>query len=109
MRAFLLAALLASNAALAQTPLLDARMAQAIVAGCVAHASAKGQSQAVAVVDRGAGVVAALRMDRVGAGPMAFAVEKAEAAALWGFATAGMEVARIAGNRPIRAGALLSQ
>lgn len=90
MRAFLLAALLASNAAQAQTPLLDARMAQAIVAGCVAHASAKGQSQAVAVVDRGAGVVAALRMDRVGAGPMAFAVEKAEAAALWGFDTAGM-------------------
>lgn len=84
------AALLMGSAAQAQAPLLDARAAQAIIAGCVAHALAKGQSQAVAVVDHGAGVVAALRMDRTGAGPMAFAVEKAEAAALWGFPTAGM-------------------
>jgi uncharacterized protein GlcG (DUF336 family) len=82
--------LLVGGAAQAQTPLLDARTAQAIVAGCANHAASKAQSQAVVVVDRGGGVVASLRMDRVGAGPMAFAVKKAEAVAAWGFETAGM-------------------
>lgn len=86
----LVAALLAGGAAQAQTPLMDAKTAQAIVAGCTAHAAGKGQSQAVVVVDRGGGVVASLRMDRVGEGPMLFAVKKAEAVAAWGFPTAGM-------------------
>lgn len=70
--------------------MMDAKAAQAIVAGCAAHASAKGQSQAIAVADRGGGIVAALRMDRVGEGPLEFAIRKAEAAAAWGFPTAGM-------------------
>lgn len=90
MKRLIMAALLLGGAAQAQTPLLDAKTAQAIVAGCAAHAAAKGQSQAVVVVDRGGGVVASLRMDRVGAGPMLFAVKKAEAVAAWGFDTAGM-------------------
>jgi uncharacterized protein GlcG (DUF336 family) len=89
-KSLLLAGLLLGGAAAAQTPAMDAQTAQAIVAGCTAHAAAKGQSQAVTVVDRGGRLVAALRMDRVGAGPMDFALAKAEAAALWGFDTAGM-------------------
>ena len=52
---------------------LDARAAQAIVAGCAAHATAKQQSHAIAVVDLGGNLVAALRM------------------ASWGFSTAQME------------------
>lgn len=90
MKTLLLIGLMLGGAAGAQTPALDAKAAQAIIAGCVTHASAKGQSQAVAVVDRGGRLVAALRMDRVGAGPMDFAIAKAEAAAAWGFPTSGM-------------------
>lgn len=90
MKRLALAALMTGSVASAQTPLLDAKAAQAIIAGCAAHAAAKGQSQAIVAVDRGGGLVAALRMDRVGAGPMEFAVKKAEAVAAWGFATAGM-------------------
>ena len=69
---------------------LDARAAQAIVAGCVAHSSAKKQSHAIAVVDTGGHLVAALRMDGNGSGIMDFAIAKAEAAAAWGFSTAQM-------------------
>jgi glc operon protein GlcG len=89
-RRLILAGLVIGGAGFAQAPLMDAKSAQAIVAGCAAHAAAKGQSQAIATVDRGGGIVAALRMDRVGAGPMTFAIRKAEAVAAWGFATAGM-------------------
>ena len=90
MKTLVLAGLMLGAAAAAQTPAMDAKTAQAIVAGCVARASGKGQSQAVVVVDRGGRMVAALRMDRVGPGPLDFALAKAEAAALWGFATSGM-------------------
>lgn len=90
MKRLLLAGLLLGSAAAVQTPAMDAKTAQAIVAGCMARAGSKGQSQAVAVVDRGGHLVATIRMDRVGPGPMDFAVAKAEAAALWGFDTAGM-------------------
>jgi uncharacterized protein GlcG (DUF336 family) len=69
---------------------LDARTAQAIVAGCAAHASSKMQSEAIAVVDTGGHVVAALRMDGNGSGIFDFALAKAEAAAAWGFSTAQM-------------------
>jgi uncharacterized protein GlcG (DUF336 family) len=69
---------------------LDARAAQAIVAGCVAHSSAKKQSHAIAVVDTGGHLVAALRMDGNGSGIFDFALAKAEAAAAWGFSTARM-------------------
>ena len=69
---------------------LDARAAQAIVAGCVAHSSAKKQSHAIAVVDAGGHLVAALRMDGNGSGIFDFALAKAEAAAAWGFSTAQM-------------------
>jgi uncharacterized protein GlcG (DUF336 family) len=75
----------------AQTaPNLDARAAQAIVAGCVAQAGGKMQSHAIAVVDTGGHLVAALRMDGNGSGIFDFAVAKAEAAAAWGFSTAQM-------------------
>jgi len=72
------------------TPRLDAKAAQAIVNGCAAHAAAKRQSHAIAVVDTGGHLVAALRMDGNGSGMMDFAIAKAEAVAAWGFPTADM-------------------
>lgn len=70
---------------------LDARTAQAIVAGCAAHATAKQQSHSIIVVDLGGDPVAALRMDRNGSGTFDFALQKAVAVAAWGFPTSGME------------------
>ncbi len=81
-------ALLVSASAATQT--LDARAAEAIVHGCSAHALAKKQSEAIAVVDAGGHIVAALRMDGNGSGIFDFAAAKAEAAAAWGFSTAQM-------------------
>jgi glc operon protein GlcG len=69
---------------------LDARAAQAIVAGCAAHSTAKGQSEAIAVVDAGGHLVASLRMDGNGSGIFDFALAKAQASAAWGFSTAQM-------------------
>ena len=90
-RLLFLSLALLSTAALAQpAPTLDARTAQAIVAGCVAHSTAKKQSHAIAVVDGGGHLVAALRMDGNGSGIMDFSVAKAKAAAAWGFSTAQM-------------------
>ena len=74
----------------AQQTMLDARTAQAIVAGCAAHATAKKQGHAIAVVDSGGHLVAALRMDGNGSGIMDFSIAKAKAVAAWGFATAQM-------------------
>lgn len=83
----------APTAAQAPAPVLTASLAEAIVDGCRAHAAAKGQSHAIAVVDSGGHLVAALRMDGNRAGMMDFSVEKAKAVAAWGFATAQMEEA----------------
>lgn len=69
---------------------LDAKAAQAIIAGCAAHATSKMQSEAIAVVDTGGHLIAALRMDGNGSGIFEFALAKAEAAAAWGFSTAQM-------------------
>ena len=77
----------------AQQGPLDARAAEAILHGCVTQATAKKQSHAIAVVDLGGHLVAALRMDGNGSGIMDFAVAKAEAVAHWGFSTAQMEQA----------------
>ena len=71
-------------------PRLDARIAQAVVNGCAAHAAGKKQSHAIVVVDTGGHLVAALRMDGNGSGMMDFAIAKAAAVAAWGFATAQM-------------------
>jgi uncharacterized protein GlcG (DUF336 family) len=90
MRVALLSILLASTASAQQSSMLDAKAAQAIVAGCAAHASSKMQSEAVAVVDTGGHLVAALRMDGNTSGIVDFALAKAEAAAAWGFSTAQM-------------------
>jgi glc operon protein GlcG len=90
MRALALLILGLPAAASAQTA-LDARAAQAIVTGCAAHAAAKQQSHAIAVVDVGGNLVAALRMDGNGSGIMDFSLAKAEAVAAWGFSTAQME------------------
>jgi uncharacterized protein GlcG (DUF336 family) len=73
--------------------LLPATAAQAIVAGCAAHAAAKQQGHAIAVVDAGGHLVAALRMDGNGSGVMDFSLAKAQAVAAWGFPTAQMEEA----------------
>lgn len=96
MRTILAAALLAAAPpaiAQAPAPTLTAALAEAIVDGCRTHAAAKGQSHAVAVVDSGGHLVAALRMDGNRAGMMDFSIEKAKAVAAWGFATAQMEEA----------------
>lgn len=69
---------------------LDAAAAQAIVEGCARHAAGRNQSHAIAVVDTGGQLVAALRMDGNGHGIMDFALAKARAAAAWGFSTARM-------------------
>jgi len=69
---------------------LTAQQAQAIVAGCAGRSAGRHQSQAIAVVDTGGHLVAALRMDGNGSGIMDFALAKAEAAAAWGFSTAQM-------------------
>ena len=90
MRALALLILGLPAAASAQTA-LDARAAQAIVTGCAAHATAKQQSHAIAVVDVGGNLVAALRMDGNGSGILDFSLAKAKAVAAWGFSTAQME------------------
>jgi glc operon protein GlcG len=90
MRALALLILGLPAAASAQTA-LDARAAQAIVSGCAAHATAKQQSHAIAVVDVGGNLVAGLRMDGNGSGIMDFSLAKAKAVAAWGFSTAQME------------------
>ena len=82
---------LAAAPAQSQTaPRLDAKTAQTIVNGCAAQAAAKMQSHAIAVVDAGGHLVAALRMDGNSSGMMDFAIAKAEAVAAWGFSTADM-------------------
>ena len=90
MRPVLLALFTLSVAAPAPAEPLGAKAAEAIVAGCAAHAAAKKQSEAIAVVDSGGHLVAALRMDGNGSGIFDFALAKAEAAAAWGFSTADM-------------------
>lgn len=74
-------------------PALTASLAEAIVAGCRTHSTAKRQSHAIAVVDSGGHLVAALRMEGNRSGMMEFSIEKAKAVAAWGFATAQMEEA----------------
>lgn len=92
-KAFVGFTILLSASASAQTVVLDARAAQAIVAGCAAHAAAKKQSHAIVVVDVGGHLVAGLRMDGNGSGIFDFSLAKAEAVAAWGFPTAQMEQA----------------
>lgn len=86
--------LIVSSAAAVHTPsavaaTLTASQAQAIIAGCVAHATENKNVQAIAVVDTGGRLIASLRMDNAGFGKMEFAEAKAVAAAAWGFDTAG--------------------
>jgi glc operon protein GlcG len=95
LRWMMLATLGASQAAGAQGPAtqLNARLAEAIIAGCRQHAAAKGQSHSIAVLDAGGNPVATLRMDGNPPGTLEFAAEKAKAVAAWGFSTADMEKA----------------
>ena len=60
----------------------DAQAGQ-IVAGCAAHAQAKRQSHAIAVVDAGGRLLAFRRMDGNAHGIGDFARAKAEASAAW--------------------------
>ena len=86
-----LAALASAATAQAQAPpRLNAMTALAIVNGCAAQATGKMQSHAIAVVDTGGHLVAALRMNGNSSGMMDFAIAKAEAVAAWGFSTADM-------------------
>lgn len=79
-----------ATAQVAGTARLDADRAQAIVAGCATHAKSRQQSHAIAVVDEGGHLIAALRMDGNGWGIMEFSKAKAEAVAAWGFRTSQM-------------------
>ena len=92
MRILLLLLLPATVAA--QTPAprteLSSANAEAIIAGCKSHSTAKNQSHAIAVFDAGGNLVAALRMSGNSAGIMSFAMAKGRAVALWGFSTAAM-------------------
>jgi uncharacterized protein GlcG (DUF336 family) len=91
MRLSVFTAVLISAAAPAQpTPALNARAAQAIIAGCVVESTPRKQSHAIVVVDTGGHVIAALLMDGNNSGIYDFAMAKAEAAAAWGFSTAQM-------------------
>jgi uncharacterized protein GlcG (DUF336 family) len=90
LRHALAAAALLLAAGAADAAQLDAKSARTIVEGCAVHAAARKQSHAIAVVDIGGRLVAALRMDGNGSGIMDFALAKAEAAAAWGFSTAQM-------------------
>lgn len=69
---------------------IPADAARRMVEACAAHATAKGQSHAIAVVDGGGQLLAAWRMDGNGFGIMDFALAKARAAAAWGFPTSRM-------------------
>jgi uncharacterized protein GlcG (DUF336 family) len=94
MRRLLIAALLvAAPAPPAAAAQLSAAQAQAIVGACATHSASRNQSHAIAVVDVGGQLVAALRMDGNGYGIMDFAISKARAAAAWGFATGRMATA----------------
>jgi glc operon protein GlcG len=91
MRPAIFATVLIGTAATAQSEsVLNARAAQAIVAACAAHSSAKHQSEAIVVADTGGHVIASLLMDGNSSGIYDFAMAKAEAAAAWGFSTAQM-------------------
>jgi uncharacterized protein GlcG (DUF336 family) len=75
----------------AQSPMtLEASGAQSIIRGCSEHATARGQSHAIAVVDAGGSLVAFLKMDGNTPGVAEFALRKAEAVAHWRFPTADM-------------------
>jgi uncharacterized protein GlcG (DUF336 family) len=69
---------------------LDASAAQSMVDACAVHATRKGQSHAIAVVDGGGSLVAFLRMDGNTPGVAEFARRKAEAVAHWRFSTEEM-------------------
>jgi len=91
MRVLLLSTALISATVFAQpAPSLDGESAQAIVAGCAAHSTARRQSHAIVVVDLGGHIVAALRMDGNGSGIFDFSMAKAQASAAWGFSTTQM-------------------
>ena len=90
MRPAIFLVFLAASATAQPAPTLDAKSAQAIVAGCVAHSVARQQSHAIVVVDTGGHVVAALRMDGNGTGIFDFSLAKAQASAAWGFSTSQM-------------------
>jgi uncharacterized protein GlcG (DUF336 family) len=97
MRQLLIAGLFAANMipSTALAAPLGAQTAQSIIMGCVDHSRGRGQSHAIAVVDAGGHLVAALRMDGNGYGIMEFSLAKANAVAAWGFSTARMaEAAR---------------
>ena len=83
-------ALIAAPTLAQSAPSLDAQTAQAIIAGCAAHAASKMQSEAIVVVDPGGHLIAGLRMDRASSGMMEFGLAKAQAVAAWGFSTAEM-------------------
>lgn len=72
---------------------LSAASAQKIIEGCVADATAKKQSHAIAVVDGSGSLLAFVRMEGNPPGVGEFAIQKAEAAAAWRFSTAQMSEA----------------
>jgi len=86
--------LLMASPSLAQSEAatISADAGSKIIEGCVKHATAKGQSHAIAVYDNGGHPVAFLRMDGNAPGIGDFAMAKADAVANWRFSTAQMAV-----------------
>ena len=84
------AAIVIPSTSRAQTQ-ITAQIASKMIQGCVTHATAKHQSHAIVVTDVSGTPIALLRMDGNSAGITSFAIQKAEAAAHWGFSTAQME------------------
>ncbi len=79
-----------AGAAPAAAGSLTTAKAMEIIDGCKAFAKENDQRFAIAVADGGGHPLAFVRMERVNAGAGAFSREKAQAAAVWGFATSGM-------------------
>jgi len=109
-------ALATSTASHASPANLTVEIALTMIDGCRAQANTKGQSHAIVVVDAGGHVIASLRMDGNAPGIMAFAEQKARAAAMWGFGTlkmaeavretpglgAAQYIVTVAGGEPVR-------
>jgi uncharacterized protein GlcG (DUF336 family) len=91
--ALVIIGVLCAHPSIAAAQRLTANDASRIIEGCAAHARAKGQSHAIAVLDDGAHLVAVLRMDGNSPGITEFAIQKGAAVAYWRFSTADMATA----------------
>ncbi len=81
-----------------EVPVVTLAGAEAAIAAARAEAASRGLAVTIAVLDRGAHLVAFNRMDGVHAGTVAVAIAKAKSAALYNRPTAGVATALAGGN-----------